>query len=67
MMMYSFIGALVAADWGEEDAQSLISLIIDQWITVRGFSYASTRVEEFKKSRKKSVQKLKGLHKQLWL
>ena len=60
-----FFWSLVAADWEEEEAQALLSLTIQLWITIRGFSFASSWVEKFKTEQKKSVQKSKGVRKQL--
>ena len=40
-------------------------MIIDMWITVRGFSFASAWIEKYKSANKKSVQKSKGVRKQL--
>ena len=60
-----FSWSLVAADWEEEEAQALLSLIIDLWITIRGFSFASSWIEKYKTEHKKSTQKSKAVRKQL--
>ncbi len=60
-----FYWSMVAADWEEEEAQGLLELVVDLWITIRGFSFASTWMEKFKAEHKKSVQKSKGVRKQL--
>ena len=57
-----FFWSLVAADWEEEKAQALLS---DLWITIRGFSFASSWIEKFKTEHKKAVQKSKGVWKHL--
>ena len=57
--------SMVAADWEEEEAQALLELVVDLWITIRGFSFASAWIEAFKAEHKKSVQKSKGVRKQL--
>ena len=31
----------VAADWEEEEASTHMNLMIDHWITIRGFSHAA--------------------------
>ena len=60
-----FYWSIVAAEWEEETAQALLKLIVDLWITIRGFSFASAWIEKFKKEQKKFVQKSKGVRKQL--
>ena len=60
-----FSWSMVAADWEEEEAQALLALTVDLWITIRGFSFASAWIEKFKAEHKKSVQKSKGVRKQL--
>lgn len=60
-----FFWALVAVDWEEEESQALLGLVVDKYITVRGFSFARAYVEKYKAAQKKSVQKSKGLRKQL--
>lgn len=60
-----FYWSVVSADWEEDEAQALLELVTDLWITVRGFSYASAWIEKFKAENKKSVQKSKGLRKHL--
>ena len=56
---------LVSENWGEKESSTLLSLIIDHWITVRGFAYASTWMEMYKNATKKKVQKSKGIRKTL--
>ena len=52
-------------EWQEEEAEALLKLVVDHWITVRGFSYASAWVEQYKIANKKIVQKMAGKRKQL--
>ena len=47
-----FYWSIVAADWDEEEAQALLELIIDLWVTIRGFSFASAWIEKFKLQRR---------------
>ena len=60
-----FYWAMVSADWEEEESRALLSMIVDLWITIRGFSFASTWMEKYKIAHQKAVQKSKGLRKQL--
>ena len=61
LMCWSF----VAVNWQEDESVALMNLMIDHWITLRGFGYVSAFVEEYKKRSKKAVQKSKGLRKKL--
>ena len=61
-----FYWALVSANCQEEESQALLSLVVDKYITTRGFSFARSYVEKYKAKQKKGVQKLKGLRKQLY-
>ena len=55
----------VSANWEIEEKQALFPMISDLWITMRGFSFASTWIEKYKERSKKMVQKSKGLRKYL--
>lgn len=60
-----FQWAIISANWDREEAQTLLPLIIQLWVTIRGFSYASAWMEKHKQTTKKSTQKTKGVRKQL--
>ncbi len=47
------------------EANELLKMIDEHFITVRGFSFASAFIEKFKQSARKSTEKLKGLRKTL--
>lgn len=57
--------SLVAANWEAEEASVLMDMMVQQWVTIRGFSYASAFLEKYKQKNKKSIQKSKGLRKTL--
>jgi len=40
----------VSTDWEEEESDVLLQMIIEQWVTVRGFSFTSAFVEEVQAS-----------------
>ena len=42
----------LAADLSEEDSFKLSRSIVRLWVTIRGFSYASTLVEQYKKTQR---------------
>ena len=60
-----FYWSMVAAHWEEKEAEALLNPTVDLWITIRGFSFTSSWIERFKAEHKKSVQKSKGVRKQL--
>ena len=58
--------SILSGNWQEEEAGLLITMIIDHWITIRGFSFASAFMERHKQEHKKSLQKSKGIRKALY-
>ena len=46
--------------------QAKLSMVVDLWLTVCGYSYSSAWVEKYKVAQKKSTQKSKGIRKQLY-
>ena len=55
----------IAVDWEDETATLLLNMIVDTWIKIRGHSTARAWLESYKLQQKKSVQKSKGIRKQL--
>ena len=60
-----FYWSIVGSDWEEEESAALLPMVVNLWVTMRGFSNASAWVETYKAEHKKSVQKSKGVRKQL--
>ena len=54
---------VVASDWQPEESKLLFSMIVDLWVKMRGFAYASAWMEKHKLDSKKNLQKSKGLRK----
>lgn len=59
-----FFWTILAAEW-EEEEQTLFPMVIEMWITIRGFSFSKSFLEMYKQANKTSVQKSKGLRKKL--
>ena len=55
----------LSVNWVEGVSTSLLSYIIEYYLTVRGFAYVSNWMEKYKKKTKKDVQKSKGIRKTL--
>ena len=47
----------------DEEAEELLELCIDQWITVREKAFANSIMEFYKQQTKKGTEKAKALHK----
>ena len=60
-----FYWSMISVNWEVEEADVLLKMIIEHWITVRGFSYTSAFLERYKQANKRSVQKSKGIRKNL--
>ena len=60
-----FHWAMISVNWNEEEASALLSMMVEHWITLRGFSFASAFIEKYKQSCKKNIQKSKGFRKRL--
>ena len=60
-----FYWSIISAEWEEKEEQILLRMLIDLWVTVRGFSFAKSMLEMYKQAQKKTVQKSKGVRKQL--
>ena len=60
-----FLWDIIAASWDDDTKSLLLDLIVQLWIKIRGFSYASAWIERFKAIQKKTTQKSKGLRKGL--
>ena len=65
MGYYDWFTHVYILSWKEDVADKILNMIVDLWITIRGFSLASAWVEQFKAHSKKTLQKSKGLRKQL--
>ena len=60
-----FYWSIISSNWEGEPASMLLKLILDQWITIRGHSTAKAWLETYKLDQKRSLQKSKGMRKQL--
>lgn len=60
-----FYWSTISANWLEEEAQELLTLMVKHWVTTRGFSFVSSFMEKYKCKHKKTIEKSKGLRKNL--
>ena len=57
----------ISMNWEEEESTILLQMLTDLYITMQGFSFASTWIEKYKIAHKKNSQKTKGTRKLLFL
>ena len=62
----NFLWRVVAADMSAEVSGILLDMIIDMWVTIRGFSFAKCYMQLYKQREKKMTQCSKGLWKELY-
>ena len=55
----------LTCEWDPKEAQILLTMVTELWVTMRGFSYASAWLERHKAEAKKTVQKSKPLRKKI--
>ena len=60
-----FFWEIVSTGWEVEESQALLKLIAEHYITIRGLSFVSGLLEKYKQAHKRSIQKSKGVRKQL--
>ena len=60
-----FHWTVVSADWEEKESAALLELVVDLFMTIRGFAFVSSWMELRKQETKKSTQKSKGVRKRL--
>ena len=60
-----FYWSISSASMSQYCANKLLEKIVSKWITIRGFSFAKTMLEMYKKETKKGTQKSKALRKML--
>ena len=60
-----FLWSTISFDLDEETSQRILMDIVKLWITLRGFSYASALVEEYKRATTETLQHSKALRKEL--
>ena len=60
-----FYWSILSADADEEDAQTLLKMVIELWITICGFAFASSWIEMYKQASKKTIQRSKALRRNL--
>eukprot|EP00731_Ephydatia_muelleri_P018397 Em0011g437a len=60
-----FCWSMLSSSWDEESSKTLFKMVVDLWLTIRGYSNASAWIEKYKVSQMKSTQKSKGIRKHI--
>ena len=55
----------VAVDMEEDIGGKLLKMVVEEWVKIRGFSFAHAWLEKYKQDAKKTLQRSKGLRKTL--
>ena len=58
-----FHWCMLTCDVDDESANVVLTMLINLWITIRGFSFTNGWLEQYKQSRKKYLQRSKALRK----
>ena len=61
-----FEWCMISSDADKPESNELLHMIVELYVTIQGFSFASSIVEMYKKRSKKVLQKGKGLRKELF-
>jgi hypothetical protein len=56
---------MVSAEWEPQESQIIFNMVVELWVTMRGFSFASAWMEKWKAEKSKTVQKSQALRKNL--
>ena len=48
-----FYWSIISAKWEEKEEQILLWMLIEMWVTVRGFSFAKSMLEMYKQAQKR--------------
>ena len=57
----AFYWSLLSTDISNDDADALLLMLVELWVTIRGFSFASGWIELYKQENKKTLQHSKSL------
>lgn len=61
-----FYWSMAGAEIDDEEGQILLGMVIEHWVTVRGFSFASGWIEQYKQATQKTIQRSKALRRKVY-
>ena len=56
----------LSTNWEEQESRALLSIIIDYYLTIRGYAFASNWMEQYKNSTKRRSRNPKEYEKPYW-
>ena len=59
----NFIWSNVMEEVGKEESNTLLNMVVDVYVTIRGYGFAKRWVEKYKQDNKETMQKSKSLFK----
>lgn len=62
----SFQWSMLASTLGHDVSQTLLNMIVKEYVTLRGFAFGASCLELYKQRTKKTLQKKKGIRKKLF-
>ena len=57
--------AWVSVDMDDELGRKMLKMLVEEWVKLRGFSFTHGWLESYKQQAKKTLQRSKGLRKNL--
>ena len=60
-----FYWCMLTTDLSSVDADTLLQMLVELWVTIRGFSFVSGWIELYKQEKKENLQRSKSLRKKI--
>ena len=54
-----FYWAIISGNWGVEESKALFSMVVELWITIRGFGFTSSWMEQYKQVTRSQFRNLR--------
>ena len=58
-----FAWSIASVELDDKTSAILLKMIVELWLTIRGFSFAGAFIEQYKVATKEGLQRSKALHK----
>ena len=60
-----FAWSIASVELDDKTSTILLKMIVELWLTIRGFSFAGAFIEQYKNATKKGLQRSQALHKKV--
>ena len=61
----AFYWCMLTTDLSGDDADLLLQMLVELWVTIRGFSFVSCWIELYKQEKEENLQRSKSLRKKI--